>query len=73
MGIQPRVLSGGVAYLCDITMKAQSLSQKGGWEGAGLAFDFGGEGASEGWCRTYRFGKAHTAHGSVKHPQAQHV
>lgn len=44
MGVQPRVLPGGMAYTCDITVKAWPPSQRSRWEAAILAPEFGGEG-----------------------------
>lgn len=44
MGVQPRVLPGGMAYTCDITVKAWPPSQRGRWEDATLAPEFAGEG-----------------------------
>lgn len=66
----PGILPGGTG--CDLHLR-HPKGMSGKVQHGLLILEIRGRWAGEGWCRTYRFGKAHAAHSSVKHPQAQHV
>lgn len=61
-----------MAHTLDITIEAWH-PVPGGREKALCWLQIPEAGSGEGGCRTYGFGKAHTAHSSVKHAQAQHM